>query len=140
MMLNAEAIAIAYLREQSSIEALKARVEGKTPSTLELPWIRVTQLDAANATETTQVEWLVGYYLQLDCYAGSKGGRAEAFALTKAAREALVAFPDAELEDAVPTDVHFLSMARIPDTDFTDQGGARERYVLDTEIYMHPKP
>jgi uncharacterized protein DUF3168 len=136
-MLNAEAIVGSYLREQPDIKSLEARVLGKTPDTTEKPWVRVTLLDPANVTGTRKVEWLVAYYLQLDCYAGATGGQTEAFKLAKAVRAALVALPGSDLDDGVATDAEFLSMPRIPDTDFSP---ARERYVLDAEVYLHPKP
>lgn len=138
-MLNAEAIVSAYLREEAAVKALQTKVQGQTPEDkyLAKPWIRVTLLDPQNVTGTREVEWLMAYYLQLDCYAGETGGQAEAFKLAQAVRNALVALPSVELEGAVATDVEFLSMPRIPDTDFSP---ARERYIADVVVYMHPKP
>jgi hypothetical protein len=136
VILDAEKIIGDYLRAISAVSTLGARVVPKTPSDISKPWIRVTLLDPANATGTTQTEWLVGYYLQLDCYAGA-GGRPEAFKLAQAARNALVGLPGTALEEAVATDVEFLSMPRIPDVAFDDD---RERYIIDTIVHLHPKP
>jgi hypothetical protein len=136
-MLDAEAIVGAYLREDPSVKGLEARVLGRTPDTTDKPWVRLTLIDPKNVTGTRSVEHLVAYYLQLDCYAGRDGGQGEAFSLAKAVREALIALPTKSLSDAVATDVVPLSMPRIPDEDLSP---SRERYILDIEIYMHPKP
>jgi hypothetical protein len=135
-LLNAEAIVGSYLREHADLKALKARVLGQTPSTTDKPWVRITQQDLRNVTGTRKAEHLVAYWLQLDCYAGAKGGQPEAQALNAAVRAALVAITDASLAGAVATDVEFLSNPRIADDDFEP---ARERFVLDAEIYMHPQ-
>lgn len=136
-LLNAEAIVGSYLRDHADLKALEARVLGQTPSTTDKPWVRITQHHASNATGTRKVEHLVAYWLQLDCYAGAKGGQAEAVALNAAVRAALVAITAASLEGAVATDVEFLSNPRIPDDAIEP---ARERFVLDAEIYLHPAP
>jgi len=134
-LLDAEKIVGDYLKDQPAVEALKARVVSKTPSTLDLPWVRITLLTPTNVTGTTRVEWLMAYYLQFDCYAGRDGGRPEAFALAAAVRSALVEMPTVELPDAVATDAAFPSMPKEPDPDIE-----RERYVIDGELWMHPKP
>jgi hypothetical protein len=135
MILNAEAIVGSYLREHPDLIAIEARVLGSAPKKTGKPWVRTTLLDPENVTGTNQVEHLVAYYMQLDCYAGSEGGQPAAFRLAKAVRAALVDITKAELEGAVATDVEFPSMPRIPDTDFEP---ARERFVLDACVYMHP--
>jgi hypothetical protein len=137
LLLNVEPLIGAYLKGVSGVSALEARVVSKTPGTTDKPWVRITLLDASNATGTRQAEHLVAYYLQLDCYAGSSGGREDAFALAQAVRASLVDLPDLQpLPNAVVTDVAPLSMPRIPDGDL----GGRERYILDIEIYAHPRP
>lgn len=139
MILNAEALIGKYLRELPALKALKVRVLGETPpeADQEKPWIRLTLIDPQNATGINRVERLVSYYLQLDCYAGATGGQSEAFAVATAARSALVGLPDADpFAEAVVTDADPLSMPRIPDTDFA---ATRQRYVLDIEVWMHPR-
>lgn len=128
-----EKIASDYLRDHPDVEALGARVVGKTPSSTSEPWVRVTQLDAANEP-TSRPEHLIDYLIQFDCYAGSDGGQPEANLLTRTVRAALHDMPDADHDDAVVTDVRFTSMARIPDVEFEP---ARERFVLDATVYMH---
>lgn len=135
-LVNAEAVVGAYLRTHPAVVALEARVLGETPDSTDKPWVQVTLINPSNETRNRQVEWLVGYYLQLDCYAGKDGGQSEAYSLASAVRSALVAITTVELDDAVATDVEFLTMPRIPDTEFEP---ARQRYVLDAIVYMHPR-
>lgn len=135
-LLNVEPMIGGYLKEVAAVAALEARVVSKTPGTTEKPWVRVTLIDPQNQTGNRLVEHLVSYYLQLDCYAGSSGGREEAFALAAAVRGALVELPKVQpFDEAVATDIDPLSMPRIPDSDL----GGRERYVLDIELYIHPR-
>jgi hypothetical protein len=137
LLLNVEPLIGGYLKEVPGVKALEARVVSKTPGTTDKPWVRITLLDSPNETGTRQAEHLMAYYLQLDCYAGTSGGREEAFAVVRAVRAALVDLPEAQpFEEAVVTDVAPISMPRIPDPDL----GGRERYILDVAIYMHPKP
>lgn len=137
LLLNVEPLVGSYLKDISGVKALEARVVSKTPGTTDKPWVRITLLDSSNETGTRQAEHLVAYYLQLDCYGGSSGGRDEAFRLVQAVRGALVDLPQLQpFEEAVVTDVAPISMPRIPDPDL----GGRERYLLDVAIYMHPKP
>ncbi len=139
MILNAEALIGKYLRELPALKDLKVKVLGETPPKKDQanPWIRLTLIDPQNATGNTLVEHLVSYYLQLDCYAGATGGQAEAFAVATTARDALIGLSDADpFEEAVVTDADPLSMPRIPDDDLTP---TRQRYVLDIEVWMHPR-
>lgn len=137
MIPYAEKIVSDYLREHPAIEALQARVVGKTPGTTALPWVRVTQLDAA-ASGGHRSDHLIEFYFQLDCYAGAdKSGNSEgqpgANTLARTVREALIAMPDADHE-AVVNGVDIRSMARIPDTDLEP---ARERFVLTFLTWIH---
>jgi hypothetical protein len=136
-LLNAEAIIGAYLRSLPKVESLEATVGGKTPDSTAKPWVRITLVDPENRTGTRQVEHLVGYYLQLDCYAGAEGGRTEAWALAQAVRQALVEAPNSELDGAVVSDVEPLTMPRSPDPEIQP---TRERYILDVIVTMRPKP
>jgi Protein of unknown function (DUF3168) len=136
-ILNAEKIVGAYLRQQPAIEELKASVLGATPDSTANPWIRVTLIDVDNYSGTRRVEYLMGYYLQLDCYAGATGGQAEAWALATAARSALVAAPNADIVGALVTDVEFRTMPRSPDPELQP---TRDRYIIDLMVTMRPKP
>jgi len=136
-LLDAKAIVRSFLLDRPAIKGLKARVVGKTPDSTEQPWVRITLIDPQNRTGINRVEHLVSYYLQFDCYAGASGGEPEAFELAKAVRSALVEdLPDSVLEEAVVTDVVAISMHPMPDTDLDD---ARDRFILDVEICMHPR-
>jgi hypothetical protein len=137
-ILDAVAIVGDYLRGSEAVAALVGkRVSHKSPDTFEEPWVRITQLDARNETGNRKVEHLVSYYLQIDCYAGSDNRYAEAFDLAAAVRVALTVMPKASLEGGVATDVGFLSMPAQPDMDLKP---ARERLILDAEVFMHPRP
>ncbi|HYJ21629.1 MAG TPA: DUF3168 domain-containing protein [Solirubrobacterales bacterium] len=138
-ILDAVAIVGDYLREHPDVESMVGgRVSHKSPSEgdFEEPWVRITLLDPQNVTGNSRVEWLVSYYLQIDCYAGSENRFAEAFDLAAAVRAALIALPDADLEDAVVTDIGFASMPSQPDADLMP---ARERFILDAEVFAHPR-
>jgi hypothetical protein len=138
-LLDMSAIVCDYLREQAAVQALVGdRVATRSPDDFEKPWVRVTMLDPQNATGNSQVEWLVSYYLQIDCYAGAPNlFHEEAFDLARAVRVALTALLDVDLEDAVVTAIGFASMPSQPDTDLKP---ARERVILDAELWAHPPP
>jgi len=136
---DGEALLAGYLRNHSDIEALEARVAGKTPSSQTQPWVRVTQLDADNEA-TSKPEWLVAYLFQIDCYAGEDSmeahtGQAEASVLSRTVRAALAAMPESDHDDAVVTSVRFTGHGRFPDPDYEP---ARERYILDATVHAHP--
>lgn len=134
-----EIVAGDFLRSHPAIVALAARVAGKTPSDPSDPWIRVTQLDAAN-TGRSIPEHLMNYLVQFDCIAGRDASRAgnaqfEVTDLAYATRAALHDdFPGLRPGGVVVTCVEFTQMARIPDGDFEP---ARERFVLTAQIYAH---
>jgi hypothetical protein len=131
-LLNAEAIVADFLKEQAPVAALVGtRVVAQTPTTTDKAWVRVTLIDPQNKTGIRRVELLVGYYLQVDCYAGKTGGQAEAFALAQAVRDALVSAPGTTTGGALITDAAPLSMPRSSDTDLSP---ARERFILDIEL------
>lgn len=140
MIADAEKIVGAFLREHADVVALDANVAGRTPSSITKPWIRVTQLDAADAPSGH--DHLVDYLLQLDCYAGQEAmkdhtGQAAASTLARTARAALKELEATSVEDVVVSEVQFTSMARIPDTDFEP---AHERFILDTRVRLHAVP
>lgn len=130
---DAEKIVSGYLRTHTSITALGARIVGKTPSSTDEPWVRVTQLDD-RALGAHRADSHHEFYLQFDCYAGQSGGQPEASTLSRTVRAALAEIQGATL-DAVVAGVDFRSHARIPDTDVDEP--ARERFVLTALVYMH---
>jgi hypothetical protein len=138
-MIDSEGVLGDYLRNDLDLMVLGARVLGQTPDTTEKPWVQVTLLDPANVTGNSRVEYLMSYYVQFDCYAGSEENSSPAaFELADAVRSSLIDAigqsigPD---DEAVVTDVRPLSMPRIPDNDFEP---ARQRYILDAEVFMRP--
>ena len=133
---DAEQIVGDYLRGHANIIALGSRIAGTTPTSTDRPWVRVTQLDAANEPGS-RVEHLIGYPIQLDCYAGRDGGQEEASILVRTVRALLHAMPDHPHDEAVVTQVAIISCPRIPDQDLEP---ARERYALSALVRMHAKP
>lgn len=129
MIPDVERITYAYLDTHPDIAALGTRFVGRTPKDTGSPWVRVTQLDAAD-NPGSSVERLISYMVQLDIYAG---GRPEVWPHALTIRAALKEMPG--IHDAVVvTAVRFAGMARIPDQDFEP---ARERVVLTAVIYAH---
>jgi hypothetical protein len=133
---DVEAVIGDYLRGHADIQALDARIAGRTPSSQRLPWVRVTQLDG---TDVSGVEHLIDFLVQFDCYAGKDAmddhvGQAEASLLARTVRAVLKAAKGHTLGGAVITNVRFQGMPRIPDPDFEP---ARERFVLTAEIHLH---
>lgn len=130
-----------WLRAHPDIDALDARVAGRTPATQTKPWIRVTQIDAGDST-TSSVEYFLEYLLQLDCYAGedamtAHAGQSEASALVRAARAVLKDREGRAGDGVVVTQVLFQGMSRIPDISFEP---ARERFILTVLIRAHGIP
>ena len=135
---DAEQVIGGYLREHASLIALQANVAGRTPSALAKPWVRLTQLDGQNAPGSS-AEHLIGYLLQLDCYAGDEAmrdfaGQMQAWLLARSVRAALHELMGATRSGAVVAQVSFAGMARIPDSDFEP---ARERVILTATVRMH---
>ena len=136
-ILDVERITGDYLRADADITTLQARVAGQLPKTFTKPWVRVTQIDAANVTGNQRVEHLVSYLLQFDCYAGAEtdNAQAQASALGRTVRAALIDMQDQTLDGAVITGAEVRNDARLPDLDFDPP---RERRVLTVEIWAHP--
>ena len=134
---NAEALVGKWLREHAEIQALDARVAGRTPDTLTLPWVRVT-LIAATENFTIGRELMHTHFLQLDCYAGksatdSLNGQSEAWTLKATARAVLKAIEGTAPDGVAVSSVVFNGDSRIPDTTMEP---ARERYILSVEVMM----
>lgn len=133
-----EAIVGAHLRAHPDIVALNTRVAGRTPGSMTNSWVRVTQLDAADS-RVSQVEHLIDFPLQLDCYAGSAAmdahsGQTQASLLARTVRAVLKSMEGQSVGGVVVTRVRFNGMPRLPDTTFEP---ARERFVLTAEIMVH---
>lgn len=136
---DAEALVAGWLREHDDIAALGARVGTRTPATMTLPWIRVTQLDAPRLRPAT-FDVAIRFVLQLDCYAGkattdAQTGRAEAVALGAAARAVLMSLSGTVAGDVAVPSVDITTHMRRPDTTLKP---ARERVILIAEILLKP--
>lgn len=133
MIPDAEMVLGDYLRTHPDVEALEARVAGKTPTTFTLPWVRVTQLDAIDKTGN---EHLIDFLVQFDCYAGSveDGAQGEASLLRRTVRAALKAAQGQTLDGVVISDVTVTGDVHLPDTTLEP---ARERYVLSVTVHAH---
>lgn len=127
-----EAITTAYLDAHPDVSV---RIVGTSPSSRTSPWVRVTQLDAPKEPASTP-EHLIGYLVQLDCYAGVDGpaGQGPASLLARTVRSALLEMPDSSHDGAAVTAVRVISCPRVPDVDFEP---ARERYILTVQIFAH---
>lgn len=133
MILNAEKLVADYLRAHEDFGELETRVVAKTPGEQDSSWVRLTLLDAPDATGTH--DHLIAYLLQCDCYAARAGGQPEAMLLGQTTRAALREMPDHSFEEAVVTEVRFVGMLRLPDVDLEP---ARERVVLTANVWAHP--
>lgn len=132
---NAEKVVSDYLRAHPDVAAITDRVVGKTPSSTVAPWVLVRQLDAPSGGIP---DHLVGFLLQLDCYAArdeeENDGQPGAAALYRAVRGALRDIAG-KRSGAVATGAQIVSAPRIPDTDFEP---ARERFIITARVYLHP--
>lgn len=127
MIPDAELITTEYLKAQTG-----HRVVGETPRNIEDPWVRLTQLDAGNESQS-QPDHLIDFLLQLDCYAGVGGGQTEAHLIAGDIRAALHGMPGVR-GGATVTCVRFAGMPRIPDTALEPP---RQRFILTAHVYMH---
>lgn len=129
-MIDVEALLTTYLKGETG-----ERIVGETPSNTGTPWVRVWLQDVLDRTEPT--DHLLMYPVQLDCYAGTPGpaGQGEAFEIASTIRDFLLAMRHEDFTDAVVTNVRVRGPRRFPDTDFNP---ARQRYILDAELYVHP--
>lgn len=124
-----------YLRAQSAVTNLVGqRVSGKHPRNTATPWVKVTQI--GDTAVTSRPLHLYEVRLQLDCYGGDDDATSheEASELARTVRQELSEAPDSSHTGAVISHVTFGPMSRIPDTDFEP---ARERFVLDANIFIH---
>lgn len=136
MIPDIEAITGRWLRQHPSMLAVPdVRIVGQPPSSTTGPWVQIRQLDAQSPT-SSRADHLIGYLIQLDCYASRDGGQAQATRLARAVRYALNELPGVR-DDAVVCAARTVGMLRAPDTDLEP---ARERVVLTAEIHAHPQP
>lgn len=126
MIPDIEAVLVSYLSPLIGVT-----VSTETPNDTSAQWVKVTQLDAQDATGNT--EHLIDYMVQLDCYAGADEGSVEASGLAREVRSMLATMFQ-RVSDPVISRVQFLSMPRIPDTDFEP---ARQRYALTVSVRAH---
>lgn len=132
MIPDAETLLHDYLTSDSDVAAIVGdRVVGKTPSSTTDPWVRVTELDGGDGGHP---DHLIPFLIQLDCYAGSDGGQAEAKLLYRTVRFALKQMHRLSHSGAVVSDVVINSAPRIPDADFEP---ARERVAMTVTLSAH---
>lgn len=137
VILDAESLVGGWLRDHADVMALDARVAGRTPDAMTLPWVRVTQLDARPAPRSGLEHW-IDHTIQLDCYAGSDAmrafdGQATASLLGRTARAVLKALEGTTADDAVIARVAFSTHLRAPDTTTEP---AMERVILVADLLM----
>lgn len=132
MIADLEKIAADYLRDHPAVHALTTRVVSKTPETTATSWVRTTTLDARDEARSN-LDHLITFLLQLDCYAGATGGKPEASHLARTVRSALKGMPGSH-DGAVVSRVAFTGHIRIPDTAIEP---ARERFILTALITAH---
>lgn len=136
MIPDIEKLLHAYLRDHDDIVALSAEVVGQTPGDTDGSWVRLTLLAAPD--NSSGIEHLIGFLVQLDCYSSHAGldgsPQKEASVLGRTVRAVLKDLQGTTLDGVVITDVGFPGMLRLPDQDFEP---ARERIVLTATIRAH---
>lgn len=140
LILDAEALIGAWLREHDDLIALDARVAGRTPDSLTRPWVRVTQLLATPIPRSGRL-YVVDYTLHLDCYAGADAmddfrGQAVSSLLARTVVAVLESVAGTVIDDVAVTRVSFGGgPGRYPDITMEP---AHERFIVPVEILMHP--
>lgn len=130
-MIDIEALLTAYLKSQTG-----ERIVGETPDTTSKAWVKVALLDTYDRTRPA--DHLNRFFVQLDCYAGTPGpaGQGEAQSIAAKVRGLLLAMPGKQFTGAVVTNVEVRGPRRIPDVDAGKP--ARQRYILEVDIDVHP--
>jgi hypothetical protein len=128
---NAPRLIADYLRANGF-----ARVRSKAPADTDRSsaWIQLRVLDGTDQTE--DADHLIGFLVQLDCYAGASGGQPEAWNNARTVRRLLKLMPEAEVDGAVVTAARLVNMAEVIDTDPSFEP-ARDRVILTARVYMH---
>lgn len=127
-----------HLRDAEGLRVVSTSPTDKTES-----WVRLNLINAVSVGPS-RADHLFNFFMQADCYAGEDvagevHGLPEARALAKVVRAALVAMPDLDFDDAVVTAVppRQCMSRHLPDTDGFEP--ARERYIVEAQVYMHSK-
>jgi hypothetical protein len=128
-VIDIEALLTTYLKAETG-----ERIVGETPTSTGSPWVKITLIDTDDRTQPT--DHLLRYFVQLDCYAGSNGpaGQGEAQGIASTVRGMVLGMRTEEFAGAVVTNVTVRGPRRLPDPDFNP---ARQRYILEAEIYVH---
>jgi len=124
-MIDIEKLLTEYLKDET-----EHRIVGEVPASTGTAWVKVVLLDTDDRTRPT--DYLLRYFVQLDCYAGKDGGQGEAQGVAADVRAAIMDLPQADV-DATVTCVIMRGPRRVPDTAFET---ARQRYVLEAELYV----
>jgi hypothetical protein len=130
-----KAVVINYLKGLPEIVGapLSARVEGKTPSSRGLPWVKVTTIDDSG-TDGGITDHHIAAFLQLDCYAGTtNNSEARASLLSRTVQEALRVMATSPHTGAVVTGARS-SGSHEPDTVLGES--ALERYIVQSTVWM----
>lgn len=125
-----EAFLVAYLKR--SLPGTKVATEN--PDKLAEPWIRITLLDPRDVTGVN-IDYLIDYMVQFDCFAGNLGTAAQGSGLALTTRAHLLAMEGAHPE-LVVSKVEFLSGPRHAPDD-TSVEPAIPRYELTASITAH---
>lgn len=131
MLVDAERLVSAYLRDRDEIAALVAdRVYTAIPANPTWPLVRLTRIGGAPVFNRPL--HLDRALIQCDVFGGPK---ATAHEIAETCRAALTDLPSAYSALGVVTDVQFGTFAYLPDAAYTP---ARPRYVFDVAVYLHP--
>jgi hypothetical protein len=130
---DAEAVVGNYLRADPGVEAIVGNRVGTTLRGLSEPQVRITLFDPLSA-DGSRTDHLIENFLQFDCYAGSNNSSIEASLLVRTVRAVLRDMPGVR-DGATVSKVEFTGGGHIPDTDIEP---ARERYVLEATVWIHP--
>lgn len=131
-MIDIEALLTSHLKAK-----VTGRVYGETPDSTAAAWVKVALLDTDDRTQPT--DHLLRHFIQIDCYGPKveRGPEAQgpAFTLASQVRTAIRELPTTDFTGAVVTSVVIRGPRRLPDLDFNP---ARQRYILEAEVCVHP--
>jgi hypothetical protein len=132
-----ENIVCNYLRSESSVQALNARIVQKPPAKKLDPWVEVYKLDDRDETRA-KPEWFLSFMVQFDCYPGQGrdpdgegGGPPQAIALARTVRAALK-----KLEDTIEGGQVFKWVQVAGGPRLHDE--ALDRELLTATFWVHP--
>lgn len=134
-----EAIVIAYIHARTEVTDLVPadRIRTRTPADTGSPWIRIDT--APGRTPPSRARWFAARRLTINAWGGDGDQAAAQIDANTAIRtcEAVLAEADRYTHDgAVITATTFVNDPwRLPDQDFDP---ARERYLFDLVVYIHP--